>query len=203
MNETHPNLPVSSETQNNENDDDNGNECKDSNQVEAAIIVTDIQVEEYDQVVNNVEVDKQNVEATDRKSDIDDDSAGNYGTEKITSESTSPVESDHVEAECISDPEERYKKNIMNKKRNQKFIKIVHDTRAGESKIYGHTDDLIISVDEHKFKYSVWAIHDSDKESAEVYSLLKKWPSADPKRCKYGVDTLHKMLPDIVKNQQQ
>ena len=186
LNDTHPESPVSRETQSNENDD--ANECRDNNHVEVPIIVKDTEVD----------VDNRN-----SKSDINDDNVESCCAEKATNESTSSVESDHVEEECINDQEVKYKKNIKNKTRNQKFIKMVHDTRAGESKVYGHTDDLIFSVDEHKFKYSVWAIHDSDKESAEIYSLLKKWPYADPKRCKYGVDTLHKMLPDIVKNQQQ
>ena len=83
------------------------------------------------------------------------------------------------------------------------FEKIVHDTRNEGSVVYGMTDDLIILVDEKKCKFTSWAKHDRDKKSDEIVELLQRWPPANPNHCKYGVDTLHTLLPDIVKSEQK
>ena len=71
--------------------------------------------------------------------------------------------------------------------------------------VYGLTDDIIISVDEINMKYNSWAIHDrsSDEELSEIYNLVHKWPRANSKKCKYGVDTLDIILPDILAHQRQ
>ena len=103
----------------------------------------------------------------------------------------------------IGNTEAQYRKNIRNKQRNLTFDKIVHDTRNEGSVVYGMTDDLIILVDEKNCKYSTWAKHDKDKKCDEILELLQKWPPASHKRCKYGVDTLHTLLPDIVQSEQK
>ena len=101
--------------------------------------------------------------------------------------------------------EDEYSKNIQNYKRNTIFNKIVHDTRDGHSKVYGLTDDLIVSVDEEKKRFESWAIYDKEevRQCKEIYELLQRWPHAKTKNCKYGVDSLHAVLPDIVKSERE
>ena len=101
--------------------------------------------------------------------------------------------------------EKRYKDNIMNKSRNRAYKKTVHDTRNGQSKVYGLSDDMIISVDEQNKKYESWGIHDKDDDARcdEIFQLLQKWTSASSKRCKYGIDTLNILLPDIIEKERQ
>ena len=62
------------------------------------------------------------------------------------------------------------------------------------------TDDLIVSVDEEKCRYQTYAMHDKDDDKVckEIYEVLGRWPSANPKNCSYGIDCLHKLLPRIV-----
>ena len=93
-----------------------------------------------------------------------------------------------------------YKQNILNHSRNKSYSKIVHDTRNGESKVYGLSDDLIVSVDERKMRYESWAIHDKEENElcAEVHHLLHKWPRANRSKCKYGYETLDIVLTDIL-----
>ena len=85
----------------------------------------------------------------------------------------------------IDEAEQQYRQNIKDTRRNTKFTKMVHDTRDGNSKVYGLTDDLIVSVDEKACKYWTWAIHDQDKKCNEICEMSHKWPGADAKRCKY------------------
>ena len=77
---------------------------------------------------------------------------------------------------------------------------IVHDTREGVSKVYGMTEDLIISVDEKEKRYQSYAMHDKDDDKicAEIFELLHRWPSAKSKNCEYGIWCLNTLLPDIV-----
>ena len=112
-------------------------------------------------------------------------------------------ESDNTEK--IDEAEMQYRQNLLRTHRNKSFHKIVHDTRNGQSMVYGLTDDIIISVDEINMKYNSWAVHDrnSDEELSEIYNLVHKWPRANPKKCRYGVDTLDIILPDIVAHQKQ
>ena len=50
---------------------------------------------------------------------------------------------------------------------------MVHDTRDGQSKVYGETDDVIISVDEINMKYETWGIHnkEGDQRCDEVFQF--------------------------------
>ena len=98
------------------------------------------------------------------------------------------------------DKEEQYRKRLLNPNRNKTFMKIVHDRRNEESKVYGQTDDLIIEVDEVKMKYQAYAIHDKERnrDCQRIFNLLQQWPDAIHSKCQYGVDTLRVMLPDIV-----
>ena len=105
----------------------------------------------------------------------------------------------------LDESEMQYRQNILKTNRNKVFHKIVHDTRNGQSMVYGLTDDIIISVDEINMKYNSWAIHDrsSDEELSAIYNLVHKWPRANSKKCRYGVDTLDIILPDILAHQRQ
>ena len=96
-----------------------------------------------------------------------------------------------------------YKCHILDSSRNKDYMKIVHDTRNGESHVYGETDDMIVSVNETKNTYSSWATHDRDKRSDEIYSLIQKWPSANKKNCDYGMFAIRAVLPDIKKQHQE
>ena len=115
----------------------------------------------------------------------------------------SEVDIVHDTENKMEDPQAVYRKNIRNNQRNLNFGKIVHDTRNEGSVVYGMTDDLIILVDERNCKYTTWAKHDRGKKCDEILELLNKWPPANSKRCKYGVDTLHTLLPDIVQSEQK
>ena len=100
-----------------------------------------------------------------------------------------------------SEATDNFNRNIMDRKRNLKYHKIVHDVRDGQSQVYGQTDDMIILVDEKNRKYDTWAINDRDKKCDEIYEVLQRWPSAKPDRCRYGVDTLNLLLPDILQRE--
>ena len=131
-------------------------------------------------------------------------------TEEIdNSENVTSNESTHKSCEKDETKEDllenEYLAKVLDRSRNTKFTKIVHDKRDGESKVYGLTDDLIISVDEQQCKYQSYALHDrlEDKVCSEIYELLQKWPSANSSKCRYGVDCLHTLLPEIVMKQRQ
>ena len=111
------------------------------------------------------------------------------------------VESEQIVEKSTFTPDEQYKNNILDDQRNRKYNKIVHDTRNDESRVYGQCDDLIVSVDEKKKRYTSWAIHDryESTQCQAIYDQLKKWPAANTDKCKYGVETLIMLLPDIVK----
>ena len=101
---------------------------------------------------------------------------------------------------CIStDPETQWNENIMNENRNTRFHKVIHDTRQGNSKVIGMSDDLIICVDEQKKKYNTWYMYDKDTDDdcKEMYKLMYKWPDAQPHKCQYGMKTLDLLLKDI------
>ena len=112
---------------------------------------------------------------------------------------------------CVEDPtqfandERQYKLNIFDRRRNTRFIKMVHDSRNGENIVYGQTDDMMISVDENKRRYESHAIYDrkDSKKINAIYELLQRWPSAKPDKCRYGVDTLRLLLPDIIEHERQ
>ena len=103
----------------------------------------------------------------------------------------------------IEDKEQLYKQNIQSKSRNLEYHKILHDTRNEGSLVYGVTDDLVVSVDEINCKFTSWAKHDKDKRCEEILQLAERWPEANTKRCKYGIDSLHAVLPDIVLHEQK
>ena len=92
----------------------------------------------------------------------------------------------------------QYRLDIMDKKRNLTFKQIVHDTRNQQSKVYGLSDDVVISVDEKNKQYFSWGIIDTQAEFLDICELLNRWPAAKSKKCTYGVECLHKLLPDIV-----
>ena len=54
-------------------------------------------------------------------------------------------------------------------------------------------------------RYNTYGIHERicDEECGELYHLIHKWPRATPKKCRYGVDTLDILLPDIVEKLRQ
>ena len=60
-------------------------------------------------------------------------------------------------------------------------------------------------MDEVNCKWESWAVHDKDENAKveDIVTVLKKWPSANTKRCKYGVDTLHVLLPEIIGSEKQ
>ena len=101
--------------------------------------------------------------------------------------------------------EAAYAVNIMDTGRNKVFTKIVHDTRSGDSKVYGMTEDLIVKVDEQKRRYYSYAIYDKqfDKHILELYDLISKWPRANSGKCTYGYKTLSVVLPDIVASERE
>ena len=57
---------------------------------------------------------------------------------------------------------------------------------------------MIISLDEVNERYENWGIHDMDEKWGEIQHLLQKWPPAKSQECKYGVNTLHYILPGII-----
>ena len=58
----------------------------------------------------------------------------------------------------------------------------------------------LVYVDEQKCRYATWAIHDQadDKKCEEMYQLIHKWPSANVKKCEYGVKTLNDFLTEVL-----
>ena len=105
----------------------------------------------------------------------------------------------------LSHDEQIYRENIMDKRRNLNFTKIVHDTRNEQSKVYGITDDMIFSVDENNKKYFTYAMHDAkgDKVCRDIKEMIERWPSAKPAKCEYGVWCLKTLLPDILKSNRE
>ena len=75
----------------------------------------------------------------------------------------------------------QYRINIVDRKRNLKLKKLVHDTRNKQSKVYGLADDIVISVDEINKKYFSWGICDIEdqQEYLEMCELLHRWPAAN------------------------
>ena len=129
-----------------------------------------------------------------------------YKEEIKSDEKADSVECGHKSKEKEGEKEDineecKYRENLRNKDRNKNYSKIVHDTRDGVSKVYGMTDDLIISVDEKMKKYQTYAMHDkkSVKLCKDIYELLCRWPNANPQKCEYGMYCLKTLLPDIVK----
>ena len=98
-----------------------------------------------------------------------------------------------------------FKKNIKDRDRNRKYNKIVHDTRNGGSLVFGLTDGIMAPVDEANCKWESWAVHDKDGDAKfeDIVKGLKKWPSANTKWCRYGLDPLHVLLPVIIESEQQ
>ena len=101
--------------------------------------------------------------------------------------------------ECESNEKEFIQK-INDSMRNRAYTKVVHDTRNGQSKVYGMTDDIVVSHDVLNKTYNTWAIHDKeqDERCEEIIQLITRWPSACPKQCKDGIDMINQILPDIV-----
>ena len=89
-------------------------------------------------------------------------------------------------------------RNICDVSRNKSFIHIVHEKSKG--KVFGITDDLIIRIDERKRKSS--SIPIDKKEASELHELIKNAPAADPQKCKYGYQTLPRLLPSIIEKHQ-
>ena len=38
-----------------------------------------------------------------------------------------------------------------------------------------------------------------DENCSEIHNLIQKWPAAKYKKCKYGIDTLHDLLPSVIR----
>ena len=64
---------------------------------------------------------------------------------------------------------------------------------------------MMVSVDESRKRYESHAIYDRKdcKKINEMYELLQRWPSAKTENCRYGVDTLRLLLPDIIDHERQ
>ena len=149
-------------------------------------------------------------EVTDVNIEVDNGYHDNHGelSQEITNGKQDSSRSDDGNSEgedspmpeTVDESEMNYRQNILKQNRNKSFSKVVHDTRNGHSKVIGISDDIIITVDEIDMRYNTYAIHDRncDEECGELYYLVHKWPRANPKKCRYGVDTLDIMLPDIV-----
>ena len=141
-----------------------------------------------------------------------DQNTGSSNLVLCTDYSTPIIDNMHEKSASVEDCEDNLSLNSDNSEkdfickvkdsaRNKSYKKVVHDTRNGQSKLYGLTDDIVVCHDITNRTYNTWAVHDRQHDALceEIIQLIQRWPSANSKHCKDGIDTISMILPDIVK----
>ena len=72
---------------------------------------------------------------------------------------------------------EMHKKDLMDKTRNNRFIKVVCDKRSGKYQLIGRTDDLIIIYDVTTDEDAVYGVLEDQlyTECKDALNVLQKW----------------------------